>query len=274
MPKASKFSPDEGLTIYDLKDNEAVHWADNNILGAKNRLQNKGISRTGDISFTVNSDGSVSLNGSHPSADIFEVNAFTGAQLKALGSQLILSGGDEKAYIAIRTSTWTFIARSYGTDVLFNTSNLDDNTTYYVTIGVQGNTNVDGVTLYPMIRLASDTDNTYIPYSMTNRELGDAITGIKLDNCKIHRYSYSSLTPKKFTIGVSPTFIIGKHNGGENISVFFVVANTDGIATIADVGNKFTLTKDANNVFTITSSLQYWSLIFVGDTIPTVTDAS
>ena len=68
--------------------------------------------------------------------------------------------------------------------------------------------------------------------------------------------------------------MIAKHNGGDNISVFFVVSNTDTIATIADVGNKFTLTKDENNVYTMTSSEAYWSLVFIGDTIPTVTNVT
>lgn len=128
---------------------------------------------------------------------------------------------------------------------------------------------VDNLLFKPMLITKEDYElsPTYEPYH-------ESVAEMLIDNCKIHRYSFSNDTnPKNFSIGNTPLMIIGKHNGGANISVFFVVSDTDTIATIVDIGNKFTLTKDANNVYTITSTEAYWSLVFIGDTIPTITNA-
>ena len=175
MPKASKFSPDEGITIYDLKDSEAVHYGEQSKGYVRKNLfryNASSFSTSAGVSFTININKSVSLSGTSTGATLKDLAILKGSQLKALGSDLILSGGNTNAYLAIRTSTWTFIARSYGSDIAFNTSSLEDDTDYYITIGVgQSGINTNGIVIYPMLRLASIPDNTYEPYLTPNTDL-------------------------------------------------------------------------------------------------------
>lgn len=139
-------------------------------VGKNKNYHNAQTSTAGTVTFTVNANKSVGLSGTTTTAVIKDLRTYTGAELKALGGKLVLSGGDEKAYLAIRTSNYTFIARSFGDAVEFDTSTLEDATTYYETIGVivpsGGSVDLTGVVIFPMI---TDPDvyslsPTYRPY--------------------------------------------------------------------------------------------------------------
>ena len=159
-------------------------WKAQTVLGAKNFADvTASTSTAGNITFMVNGDKTVSITGSaNTSTTIKDLNTYTGAQLKAIGNTLIISGGNALAYLAIRASDWSKIIRSYGEDVAFNTSELSDAATYYLTIGIQANVNANGVVIKPMIRLASDPDATYAPYAMTNKELTESILSALFSN--------------------------------------------------------------------------------------------
>lgn len=121
------------------------------------------------VTFTVNNDKTISLSGTATANSIKDLRTYTGAELKALGKNLILSGGvSNNAYLAIRTSDFTMIAQSKGDDVHFDTSTLTDGTTYYETIGILSGTNTTGMVIKPMI---SFDGGVYVPPAMTNREL-------------------------------------------------------------------------------------------------------
>ena len=146
------------------------------ILGAKNLLENKAVTVTkSDVVYTVNPDKSISLSGTSTAANSIDLNYYTGAELKAMGDKLILSGGvSSLIYVAVRDESWNLPAKSEGGDAILNTSNLVDATTYIVCLAIANGQNTDGKTSYPMLRLASDPDDTYAPYAMTNKELTDA----------------------------------------------------------------------------------------------------
>lgn len=52
---------------------------------------------------------------------------------------------------------------------------LDPTHIYEVMIVIRSNITVDNLTYKPMVRLASDPDNTYVPYTMTNKQITDAM---------------------------------------------------------------------------------------------------
>lgn len=142
------------------------------VLGAKNLCPNNATTKTdGDVTFTVNSDGSVTLNGTASATVGFELKTY-GRWLKA-GVRYILNGctgGSDSTYkLSVNRSTGD-LAKCLDGDVEFTVDNTFD---YRVWIVVFSGTQFNNLTIYPMIRLASDSDDTYVPYAMTNRELTD-----------------------------------------------------------------------------------------------------
>jgi hypothetical protein len=138
--------------------------------GAKNLLPNNGSSETvGNITFTKNADGSVTINGTNNNGGlvfykICENIAWGNTELNIgitsfptearYGNYLFSLEGDHSV---------TFVAGqvAFGYTV--------SNTTTW--IAINDGVTVNNLTVYPMVRLASDTDNTYVPYAMTNSEL-------------------------------------------------------------------------------------------------------
>jgi hypothetical protein len=53
---------------------------------------------------------------------------------------------------------------------------------FYAFLHVGNGTTVNNVDVYPMLRLASDPDDTHVPFAMTNRELTENCIKITLDN--------------------------------------------------------------------------------------------
>lgn len=125
---------------------------------------------SGGVTYTFNTDGSVSLSGtattSYTEWLAFNRNYYP-LSLKA--GQYILSGGYSSDITVVvghtnsSTSAWEILATSTGGDIPFELTYDDDK--IGVTISTTKNgLNVDGITLYPMIRLATETDSTFEPY--------------------------------------------------------------------------------------------------------------
>ena len=170
-----KISKNQGLTnsLADM----------NNVLGAKNLLPNNAESQTvNGVTFTVNSDGSITANGT-ASADttLFLLDANRGSLLDDRGKSLVLSGRPTEGVTLNGGScqltvgenvnnTWVFHSdNGSGETFTLNSSRLQDNAYIWITSGVT----LDNAVFKPMLRPASITDDTYVPYSMTNRELTD-----------------------------------------------------------------------------------------------------
>ena len=195
MPKASKFSPDEGLTIYDLKDNDAVHYGDQSkgYVG-KNLFINTGKTETiSSVAFTHNSDDSVGLNNTASAMAIYNVGSVK--ELSEINQDVILSGcpsgGSTSTYsLQIRTLNSANVIQNgtylidNGNGVKFNPSGslVDTNgnsvsiSDLYLNIRIGSGEVTTGKTFYPMIRLASIPDSTYEPYLTPNTEIDNKVS--------------------------------------------------------------------------------------------------
>lgn len=162
-----------------------INQVNNN--GAKNLINTKApTTKTQNATtYTVNADGSVKVStesGGATATNIFEIGKIKVKQ----GQTYTISGGlsDDKDYQTQRiwvTSSTAFPAGNrLGTDVTANrtrTALADEE----VSVGIQVyiNRELTNAMFYPMIRLATDTDDTYVPPAKTNKELTDVAEQIK-----------------------------------------------------------------------------------------------
>ena len=164
----------------------------NAVTGAKNMMPYPyadGTSKTfaGSVTATVQSDGSVKLNGTATSTAGFLIKRATGAELQYLNGLKI--SGSPQQYVRVRvsknTSPWTVYGMSdNGSEAVIsgipNTSEIVD-----IDIVVVSGTVIDNKTAYPMIRPAEDSDSTYHKPVLTNEELdkkyGTIVTGTPTD---------------------------------------------------------------------------------------------
>lgn len=150
-----------------------------NELGAKNLLEVTAQSQSlNGITFTVNSDGSVSFSGLASATTSLllcgGLNIF-GVDLK-VGEEYILSGNpsatgnDYYLQFSENISGWVH-HQDKGSGVTFTAGNATGNAAYIVVIN---GTNIpvgSPVTIKPMIRPAAIQDNTFAPHAKTNLEL-------------------------------------------------------------------------------------------------------
>ena len=154
------------LSLESIKTNNSVGTWNNNVYTITNGTKT--------ITFTVNSDLSISISGTAPSD--------TQVQLAIRGqNQTVLNTGTYIMNGAIGASSSTFYVYATDGSKYFSdegngvTISLVSQTSLGIALFVKANVAVS-TTIKPMIRLASDTDPTYQPYAMTNRELTDAVT--------------------------------------------------------------------------------------------------
>ena len=243
------------LTTNTEIDNK-VSWKDNAILGAKNFVYAKEIRQTvvtNGVTFTRNSDGSITVNGT-ASAQTFYNYPDVLSDLEE-GKQYIMSGcptgGDWSKYVL-----YSKHGTDYGDGVLI-TRNSSTSGYEGIQIVIAQNYVADNLVFKPMIRLASDTDDTYVPYAMTNREL----TKIAVDNNVIDLPAGASVTlleKTKLILTVIPSngnaSIIACQMGTENP---WVIAGTTPISSDIVVDNS------VNSNVTITNNLTYAISVFV-----------
>ena len=136
---------------------------DKGVLGAKNLLPNTGTSQTiNGVTFTVNADGSITAIGT----------ATNGNAAIVLASNVDYGDTTISTYTGVRdTANGYTISDGYvGSHDFCGVTYQANN--HNVILAVLDTKSVNG-TFYPMLRLASDPDDTYQPYAMTNRELTD-----------------------------------------------------------------------------------------------------
>lgn len=164
--------------------NSEVNEVVNN-LGAKNMLPNNATTRTiNGITFTVNNDGSVTVNGTASSvASLFLIgstSAWGSNQYKNCILNGCPSGGSNDSYrIVMQTSSdGSAISKTYledGNGVLID----DDNQYCKIYIRIAGGYTANNLIFKPMIRPSRIKDDTYAPYAQTNKELTDNLSGFK-----------------------------------------------------------------------------------------------
>ncbi len=145
-------------------------------LGAHNLLENVATTTVytdgnKTITFTVNSDGSVTVNGETGSTTNRGLNLNTSVKTVS-GQRYILSGcpsdgNDNTFYVDAFTPDFSINVKDTGNGIEF----IGNGQTLTVRVLVKLNTEVSNKIFHPMLRLATDSDPTYQPYAMTNREL-------------------------------------------------------------------------------------------------------
>lgn len=143
--------------------------------GTKNLLPNRGTSYTaGNLTITKNTDGSVTLNGTNNTGstvwwkfaedivwgnedESWEINGFPNEH--TYNGYIFSLDGDSSVTI--------------GTGLFYFGFTVANSTTW---IGINPGASFSNLTIYPMVRLASDTDSTYQPYAMTNQMVTSLLT--------------------------------------------------------------------------------------------------
>lgn len=153
------------------------------VLGAKNLLICNAVSETrSDVTITVNSDKTITLNGTASAQFNLDVVDLKGVlpkgRYKLSGCTIAGSASGFRGYINYQRGGVRSDVVDIGNGAEFEV--YGDETTMSFSYLVPNGFVLSNVTLKPMIRLATDSDDTYVPYAMTNRELTENVQG-KLD---------------------------------------------------------------------------------------------
>ena len=143
---------------------------------------------TNGITYTVNSDGSVTANGTATADNVFYLISSGTSALANKGiasGAYILNGAPSTSassnyYIQLQYNGTFVSAYASGTTFTYNaSSSANDMLRIYVKSGAV----LNNVKFYPMLRLASDTDDTYEPYqgNTYTTALGRTVYGGTLD---------------------------------------------------------------------------------------------
>ena len=174
------------------------------VLGAKNFIPypyRDTTKTTNGITFTDNQDGTITANGT-ATADAyytlqtgFDGNKFNGNILSGCPS----GGGNTTyhVYLCITVDPFTHYADDYGNGAYIN---CPSTVNCQIVIRIRSGQTVSNLVFKPMIRLASDADNTYVPYAMTNKQLTDKVVSLDtyLENSSV-TLSTSDTTTVTFT---------------------------------------------------------------------------
>lgn len=184
-----------------------------NELGAKNYLKNVAQTRTQDgITFTVNSDGSIVVNGTATANT--QIGIAHGLGLNP-NNTYILSGCPIRNNSVLNYALMYFGDGTTVSDVGDGEIKITPLANDHVNLWIKEGYTADDLTFYPMIRLASIEDDTYVPYAMSNTNLTQQLTA---DNGQEFKYGYDS-TSQKYGYyvagsGGADTFIPFSSGGG------------------------------------------------------------
>ena len=147
---------------------------DQQVLGAWNFAKNTGASSSSiyGVDFTKNVDDTITANGTNDgtNSSTYIINA--NRPLKA-GTYYLSGGVSANAGIQVykSSSPYTNYGKSEGSEV---TVTIPEDTNVTIIAYVAKNATISNVVLKPMISL--EPNQPYVPYTMTNRELTDAVT--------------------------------------------------------------------------------------------------
>lgn len=135
------------------------------------------------ITWTDNGDGTITANGTATGGNSQFICSIQLVDVIPANTELIItgcpSGGSMSTYgvtVDKYVSSYSAITRDFGEGSQF-TMPTDVSRVRVVPYIISGQT-VSNLTFKPMLRLASDTDETYQPYAMTNKQLTDEIQRI------------------------------------------------------------------------------------------------
>lgn len=163
-----------------------------NVLGAKNLLPypyEQTTKTINGVTFTDNGDGSITLNGTNTATNtVFMFNQRTNSRtgeifsrLKKMNTSFKLLGGINSPMVWIvidfYDSSGNYISSIHNnsdTPTQFTIPSNAENVNLFIRCSIDAV--YSNLTIYPMLYLASITDDTYVPYAMTNEEITDVLT--------------------------------------------------------------------------------------------------
>ena len=207
---------DDTYAPYAPTNRELMSFKANNKVGAKNLLPYPYRDTTkvdSGITYTVNSDGTVSMSGTASALSQFYFNlqnlylpkgvyTVTGCPSYANGKYVIWVRTDDNSIYCIDNGHG-------GNFIVTDPSNPI--TVSIVTYDIASIPAAEPVTIKPMIRIAEDTDSTYTPFAKTNKELTDDVSALN-SNSSIesgtNKILYASVTKGDAGLGVHYYFIV------------------------------------------------------------------
>lgn len=184
MSDVSKFSPDNGVTIYDIKDTNGRLYTNERIkdtvgFTSKNLIPYPYVNNTQTIkgiTFVVNSDGSITLSGTNDgtgNSDFIIINQTVPDFWNNLKNiPLILSGGQSNSIAINYWNANEGSVKDIGQEkaIIFTSNGLSVN--HNIAISVSSGTSISTpITVYPMLRLADDLSPTYEPYNPSVKQI-------------------------------------------------------------------------------------------------------
>lgn len=152
-----------------------------NVLGAKNLIPypySQTTKTESGITFIDNGDGSITVNGTATASVYMTLFSQSGTNFilpkgSYTGSGCPSGGSDSTYQIRFqRVPSNTYMYKDKGNGVDFEFTEAQQCGVY---IFIYSGATLSNVTFKPMLRLASDPDDTYVPYAKTNRELTEAL---------------------------------------------------------------------------------------------------
>lgn len=137
------------------------------------------------VTYTVDNNGKITANGTATGGNsYFEMRnaAYETFKLKPNTRYIISgcpSGGGDSTYLLsvsynVGGGSSTTLASDFGNGAEFTTPQ-NANANYTILVKIISGTATTNLLFEPMLRLASDTDNTYQPYAKTNKQLTDEL---------------------------------------------------------------------------------------------------
>ena len=187
--------PNMPYVPYVPTNRDCMSYAVNGELGAHNFFKVTIPTTTASgITFTVNDNGIITTGNQQATGN---VRLPIGSAVLNKGRYRLSGAPNGTFYFNITTTGYNSINET-GSGVEFDVS--ADNTTITVQIAENGTNTANYLTFKPMITLASDTDPTYQPYAMTNRELTAGFI-----KCSKYDFSYTASMVSKNTQMVQVT---------------------------------------------------------------------
>lgn len=155
---------------------EKFNRAEQRVLGAKNLLVYPYVNTTktlNGITFTDNGNGTITCNGTATANADFDFMSYLSLNSLTTNNRLLLTGGISGSVLLYTRKSNNEYVTDEGSGAV-----LEQNTTFNIALKLQvkSGTTVNNLIIKPMLRLASDPDDTYVPYAMTNKEITDILS--------------------------------------------------------------------------------------------------
>lgn len=160
----------------------------------KNLLKNNAVTKTiNGVTFTVNSDGSVTVNGTNTSSSTganLEICSFKNYGTGKLTASL--NSTDSNLYMSVFNKSWIGIGFVCDEEITWDNGNKER----LVRLVVKPGATINNVTVYPMIRYTDIIDDTYEPYqpSLIDRCLLKDTAGINLGHAQSDSITIDNLS--------------------------------------------------------------------------------